>query len=115
MDFMFGNFGLPLATLLIVLTVGWKVGPERIRVLALNRNSDVHIGRWWNPVIKYAIPAIMSFIIVYYVITNVASSFARTAGGLALMAGLLIVAVIAMETLRGGGEPTETDTIAGDD
>ena len=115
MDFMFGNFGLPLATLLIVLTVGWKVGPERIRVLALNRNSDVYIGRWWNPVIKYAIPAIMSFIIVYYVITNVASSFARTAGGLALMAGLLIVAVIAMETLRGGGEPTETDTIAGDD
>jgi NSS family neurotransmitter:Na+ symporter len=40
MDFMFGNFGLPLVTLLIVLTVGWKIGPDRIRVLALNRNAD---------------------------------------------------------------------------
>jgi NSS family neurotransmitter:Na+ symporter len=114
MDFMFGNFGLPLVTLLIVLTVGWKIGPDRIRVLALNRNADIHIGRWWNPVIKYMIPAIMSFVIVYYVATNVASSFARTAGGLALTAVLLVVAVIAMSVLRRGGEPA-ADTVTGDD
>ena len=114
MDFMFGNFGLPLVTLLIVLTVGWKIGPDRIRVLALNRNADIHIGRWRNPVIKYVIPAIMSFVIVYYVATNVASSFARTAGGLALTAVLLVVAVIAMSVLRRGGEPA-ADTVTGDD
>jgi NSS family neurotransmitter:Na+ symporter len=116
MDFMFGNFGLPLATLLIVLTVGWKIGPERIRVIALNRNSDIHIGRWWNPLIRYVIPLIMSFIIVYYVAMNVANSFARTAGGVALMAGLLIVAVIAMNVLRGGdAAEAEADTLMGDD
>ena len=115
MDFMFGSFGLPLATLLIILTVGWKIGPERIRVIALNQNSDIHIGAWWNPVIKYVIPAVMSFIIVYYVVTSITDSFVQTVGGVVLMAALLLGAVLVMGAVRRGGEPTEADTAMGDD
>lgn len=115
MDFTFGNFGLPLATLLIVLTIGWKVGPERIRVIALNQNSDIHVGSWWDPLIKYVIPAIMVFIILYYAATNIVSDFARTAGGLVLMAALVGAAVLVMGTIRRGGDPTEAETALGDD
>ncbi|WP_101295610.1 sodium-dependent transporter [Halegenticoccus soli] len=113
MDFMFGSFGLPLATMLIVLTVGWKIGAERIRVVALNQNADIHVGSWWDPVIAYAIPAIMAFIVLYYVATNVGSSFAETAGGVALMAGLVVAAVAAMGAIRGRGE--STDAVGGGD
>lgn len=115
MDFTFGNFGLPLATLLIVLTIGWKVGPERIRVIAFNQNSDIHVGSWWDPVIKYVIPAIMVFIILYYAATNIASDFARTAGSLVLMAALVGAAVLVMGTIRRDDDPTEAETALGDD
>jgi NSS family neurotransmitter:Na+ symporter len=116
MDFMFGNWGLPLATLLIIGTIGWKVGPERIRVLALNRNSDVHIGAWWDSLIKYVIPGVMVLIMAYYFVTNVGASTFRTVGGLVLMGALLAGAVLLMGSVRrGGGEPSEADTALGDD
>lgn len=105
MDFMFGNWGLPLATLLIISTVGWKIGPERIRVIELNRNANIHIGSWWDPVIKYVIPLVMIFIMAYYFITNVVESTMQTVGGLALMGTLLVGAVLIMRMLRQRGTP----------
>lgn len=63
LDVVFGNWGLPLATLMIILVIGWKMGPEKLRVLAVNQNSGIHVGRWWNPVVKYVVPAVMVFII----------------------------------------------------
>ena len=101
MDYMFGSYGLPLATLIIILTVGWKVGAERIRVLELNYNSDIYVGTWWDPVIQYVIPVIMGFIVLYYVATNLASKFTQTAGGLVLMAALVAVSLLVMNTIRG--------------
>ncbi|EMA55961.1 MULTISPECIES: sodium-dependent transporter [Halococcus] len=100
MDFMFGNWGLPLATLLIIGTVGWKIGPERLRVIELNRNADVYIGSWWNPVIKYVIPLVMVFIMAYYLLTNIAGSTLQTVGGVVLMTVLLTGAVLVMRVVR---------------
>lgn len=103
MDFMFGNWGLPLATLLIISTVGWKIGPERIRVIELNRNADIHIGSWWNGVIKYVIPVVMVFIMAYYLVTNITESTVQAIGGVILMGLLLAGAVLVMRTLRQPG------------
>jgi NSS family neurotransmitter:Na+ symporter len=105
MDFMFGNWGLPLATLLIIGTIGWKIGPERLRVIELNRNADIHIGSWWDPVIKYVIPVVMVFIMAYYLVTNIADSTFRTVGGVVLAAVLLVGAVLVMRTVRGRERP----------
>jgi NSS family neurotransmitter:Na+ symporter len=112
MDFMFGNWGLPLATLLIIGTVGWKIGPERIRVIELNRNADIHIGSWWDPVIKYVIPVVMVFIMAYYLVTNIADSTMQTVGGVVLMGVLLVGAILVMRTVRQRGRP---DVDAGGD
>ena len=65
--------------------------------------------------IKYVIPAVMSFIIVYYVVTSITDSFAQTAGGVVLMIGLLVGAVLTMGVIRRGGGPTDADAALGDD
>jgi NSS family neurotransmitter:Na+ symporter len=114
MDFMFSHWGLPLTTLIIIGTIGWKIGPERIRVIALNHNSDIHIGRWWNTVVRYAIPVLIGLILVYYVATNIATSMFKTIGGIGLMLVLLVASALIMRMGRGN----ETDNVTvgmGDD
>ncbi|WP_394327103.1 MULTISPECIES: sodium-dependent transporter [Halodesulfurarchaeum] len=90
MDYMFGNFGLPIATLAVISLVGWKFKPERGRVLDLNRNADIHIGQWWNPIVRFVIPAVMLFIMAYGAVTSLGTENETLMfGGLALMAIIL--------------------------
>lgn len=70
LDFVFGNFGLPLATLAIIGTIGWALSPEKLRVLEVNRNAGAYVGAYWNPIIQYVIPAVMLFILANYAWTN---------------------------------------------
>ncbi len=70
LDFVFGNFGLPLATLAIIGLIGWSLTPEKLRVLEVNRNAGLYVGRFWNPMIRFVIPAVMTFIVGYYAWTN---------------------------------------------
>ncbi len=66
LDFVFGNFGLPLATLSIIGMIGWVLTPEKLRVIEVNRNAGVYVGPLWNPIIKYVIPGVMLFILGLY-------------------------------------------------
>jgi len=70
LDFVFGNFGLPLATLCIIGAIGWGLTPEKLRVLEVNRNAGAYVGPLWNPAIRYVIPVVMTFIVAYYAVTN---------------------------------------------
>jgi len=70
LDFVFGNFGLPLATLAIIGAIGWTFTPEKLRVLEVNRNAGAYVGAAWNPIIKYVIPTVMVFIVLNYGWTN---------------------------------------------
>ena len=108
MDFMFANWGLPLATLIIIGTAGWKIRPERMRVLLLNRNSDLYIGRYWDGIVKFAIPAVMIFIMAYYVVTEYADAPGRTLGGVALIAGLTLASLAVAGWLRRGHHSAPT-------
>lgn len=112
MDFMFGSWGLPLATLMIIVLVGWHFGsdwdsvgglasPERARVIELSRNADIEVGPWWDYIVKYLIPTIMIFIMAYYVVTNIGTSPTRTIGGVALIAGIVATSVVVMHVVRG--------------
>jgi len=73
LDFVFGNFGLPLATLSIIGAIGWSLTPEKLRVLEVNRNAGVYVGPLWNPIIKYVIPVVMLFILGNYAWANFGS------------------------------------------
>ena len=78
LDFVFGNFGLPLAAIAIIGTIGWAMGPpgfrtlgpEKLRVLEVNRNAGFYVGPLWNPMIQYIIPTVMLLIVTYYAWTN---------------------------------------------
>ncbi|PQJ36233.1 neurotransmitter:Na+ symporter, NSS family protein [Salinibacter sp. 10B] len=73
LDFVFGNFGLPLATLSIIGAIGWSLTPEKLRVLEVNRNAGIYVGPLWNPIIKYVIPVVMLFILGNYAWANFGS------------------------------------------
>lgn len=113
MDFVFGNFGLPLATLAIITLVGWKFGPERARVIDLNRNAGFHVGSWWNPIVRYVIPVVMAFIIGYGAYTSIGTDDqAIMLGGIATMAVLVVASAAAMNVLGtadGSGEPARPE------
>lgn len=83
LDFVFGNFGLPLATIAIIGAIGWGLSPEKLRVLEVNRNAGAYVGPIWNPIVKYVIPAVMLFIVGNYAWTNRGS--AEMIGGMIVL------------------------------
>jgi len=113
LDFVFGNWGLPLATLAIIGVIGWAIGPARIRHLAVNKNGGIYIGKWWDPVIKYVIPAVMIFIMAYFAYENWGTS--EMIGGMLVLVTFPVVGYIIMSIVDNGRRPRETADIAGGD
>ncbi|WP_121741861.1 sodium-dependent transporter [Natronorubrum halophilum] len=114
LDFVFGNWGLPLATLAIIGVIGWVIGPKRLRMLAVNRNAGVYVGRWWDPVIKYVIPAVMIFIMTYFAWENFGTS--EMIGGMLVIVLFPIIGYAVMSVLEGrGGQPETAEVPGGDD
>ncbi|USZ78221.1 sodium-dependent transporter (plasmid) [Halorussus vallis] len=108
MDYVFGNFGFPFATLTIILLVGWKFGPERARVIDVNRSTDLYVGRWWNGIVKYVIPVVIAFILGYGAINSIGTeNQTLMMGGIALMVVLSLGSVLVMKFVS---EPTPTES-----
>lgn len=58
------SYGLLLVGLSECLLIGWLVGPEKIR-RHLNAASRTQLGPWFDVLIKYAIPALIIFVLGY--------------------------------------------------
>jgi len=104
LDFVFGNYGLPLATLAIIGAIGWAMQPEKLRVLEVNRNSGIYVGPLWNPIIKYVIPAVMVFIVANYAWTNLGSP--QMIGGLVVFVTFPLIGSALMHLVE--EPPTES-------
>ncbi|WP_275287466.1 sodium-dependent transporter [Halomonas elongata] len=85
LDFVVGNWGLPLATFIIMIAIGWKFDAHRLRVLSLNRGADLYVPRIWELVVRYQIPAIMLGIMAYFLYTNLGQTPWKTVSGLVLL------------------------------
>lgn len=112
-DFVFSNWGLPLATLAIILTIGWKLGPERLRVLSVNNNAGIYIGQWWNPLIKYVIPAVMIFIMGFFAYDQFGTS--EMIAGMVVLVTFPLFGYALMYYLEGRERPPQTAEVAGGD
>ncbi|MFB6272310.1 MAG: sodium-dependent transporter [Salinibacter sp.] len=107
LDFVFGNFGLPLATLALIGAIGWSMGPnqfrnlgpEKLRVLEINRNSGLYVGPLWNPVVQYVIPLVMLGIVGNYAWTNYGTP--QMIGGVAVFVGVPVFGYALMSYLEG--------------
>ncbi|WP_323171899.1 sodium-dependent transporter [Natrialba sp. PRR66] len=113
LDFVFGNWGLPLATLAIIGIIGWVLGPERLRVLTVNRNAGIHIGTWWNPVIKYVIPAVMLFIMAYFAWENFREP--EMIAGMLVLVLFPLIGYAIMSLVEGRRDTTDTAGVTGGD
>ncbi|WP_255194082.1 sodium-dependent transporter [Natronobeatus ordinarius] len=113
LDFVFGNWGLPLATLAIVLVIGWVMGPERLRLLSVNKNAGIHVGHWWNPVVKFVIPAVMIFIMAYFAYD--AYGTAEMIGGMVVLVTFPIVGYVLMSVVDGDERRPAGEVTGGDD
>ena len=117
LDFVFGNFGLPLATLAIIGAIGWSMGPgrsrrrgpEKLRVLEINRNAGFYVGPLWNPVVKYVIPLVMLFIVGNYAWANLGTP--QMIGGVVVFVGVPLVGYALMSYLEGRRESLSTDEV----
>ena len=98
LDFVFGNFGLPLATLAIIGAIGWSMGPEKLRVLEINRNAGLYVGQAWNPIVKYVIPLVMLFIVGNYAWANFGTP--QMIGGVAVFVGIPLIGYVLMSSLE---------------
>ncbi|MGC3872203.1 sodium-dependent transporter [Halomonas sp. GXIMD04776] len=85
LDFVVGNWGLPLATFIIMITIGWKFDANRLRVLSLNRGADLYVPRLWESIIRFEIPAIMLFIMIYFLYSNLTATPWKTISGLVIL------------------------------
>lgn len=106
LDFVFGNFGLPLAALAIIGTIGWSMGPaelrdlgpEKLRVLEVNKNAGLYVGPLWNPMIQYVIPAVMLFIVTYFAWSNFGTP--EMIGGVAVFVTFPLIGYATMSYLE---------------
>ena len=70
LDHFVTNFGLVSIGLLECLIFGWLFRIYRLREHA-NETSDILLGKWWDILIKYIIPMILGFLLVFTVIKNI--------------------------------------------
>lgn len=85
LDFVVGNWGLPLATFIIMITIGWKFDANRLRILSLNRGADLYVPKLWESIVRFEIPAVMLFIMLYFLYSNLTATPWKTISGLIIL------------------------------
>jgi NSS family neurotransmitter:Na+ symporter len=69
-DHFIANFGLVIIGLVECIIFGWFFTLRKLRDHA-NSTSDFKIGRWWEILIKYVIPLVLSVILIFSIIENI--------------------------------------------
>jgi NSS family neurotransmitter:Na+ symporter len=69
LDHFVTNFGLVTIGLIECLIFGWLFSIYRLREHA-NETSDILIGKWWDILIKYIIPAILCLLLFFTILQN---------------------------------------------
>jgi len=72
-DHFITNFGLVTIGLLECIIFGWMFRLSKLREHA-NETSDIMLGRWWDILIKFVIPAILIILLIMAIINNVTNN-----------------------------------------
>lgn len=111
LDFVVGNWGLPLATLFMMIAAGWQFDARRLRVLAVNRGGCVYVPRFWEFVIRYEIPVIIVGIMLIFFFTNILQNPGKTISGIIVLTAVAIGCVFIVS--RDGRLPFQSTAIGG--
>ena len=88
MDHFVANFGLVAVGLVECILIGW-FGPLKYFQTYANKTSDVTIGRWWNVLIKYIVPAVLISLLLLSIIENIQSPYMNYPWTVLLLVGVL--------------------------
>ncbi len=93
-DHYLSVYGLLIIGVLETLFVGYIVGPKKLRNYA-NERSDFTIGKWWDAMIKYLIPAALIIILIWNIRDEIVKPYGGyTRGALLIGMSILIVTFI---------------------
>ncbi len=92
-DHFIANFGLLTIGLIECLILGWMYSTVKLRKHA-NSSSDIKIGRWWDILIKFVIPSILSLILILSVIENISKPYMDYPWWLLLIFGLVPIIIL---------------------
>ena len=73
-DHFIANFGLVMIGLVECLILGWMYKLSKLRDHA-NKTSELHLGRWWDYLIKFAIPFVLLILLAAAVINNIINPY----------------------------------------
>ena len=73
-DNFINNYGIVVVGLLEAFVIGWIIKPDTIR-RHTNSISYFKVGKWWNITIKYITPAILAFMLINSVITEIKTPY----------------------------------------
>jgi len=83
------------------------LGPEKLRVLEINRNAGLYVGSIWGPVVQYVIPLVMLLIVANYAWANFGTP--EMIGGVAVFFGIPVLGYALMASLEGRRDPIARD------
>lgn len=112
-DDLFALWGLPLASIAITVAVGWFLGPERLRVLSINQNTGIYIGKWWNTVVKYVVPTVMAVIMIVFAIDHFGDRL--MIAGVAMVILVPLFSFLLMKYVGDKQRPQQSLSAGGDD
>jgi NSS family neurotransmitter:Na+ symporter len=93
-DAFIADFGMVTIGLLECLIFGWLYKVKKFRKHA-NKTSEVMLGKWWDTLIKYVIPTILTILLAFAIIHNVVNNpYPEYPGWLIFLAGILPLIII---------------------
>lgn len=92
-DHFIANFGLVMIGLVECLILGWFYKIVKLRDHA-NMTSEIKIGRWWDVLIKYVIPIILSVLLIVAIWENIKRPFMGYQSWILILVGALPVIII---------------------
>ena len=104
-DHFMNQYGLVTVALFEVILIGWVVGPKTIRDY-VNEISEFKIGKWWDVLIRYILPVLLSILLVSWVQGLIHSSYegyprwAEFTGGWLLVLLIPLVSIILSGKMR---------------
>ncbi|MFH1100506.1 MAG: sodium-dependent transporter [Methanobacteriota archaeon] len=100
-DHFIANFGLVMIGLVECIVLGWMFTLYKLRDHA-NETSDIMLGRWWEILIKFIIPAILFILLAVSIVTNIQHPYLQypwwilVLGGVTPCLGIFLLAFVFM-------------------
>ena len=109
-DHFVNSYTLIAVGILECIAVGWVFGAEKLRVY-VNKVSDIKIGKWWNFMIKYAVPVILAVTVIIQLTKEFAAPYenypqwAIWLGWISVIVPFIVAFLIPQKAVKAGKVP----------